>query len=347
MATDRLGHVEPVEKIIEAPRPEHDLDRARRVTVDVEGAQPLRDVQLGDAEARLGGDEVPAVDVEVDVDLVELDVREVVGLDRVPELGVHLLDLGDDRAGLVALRADGRIGRRRPGTHEQGRHETRECDDESECLSLRRVGQTAGLPASDEDAAGGVAGHKSGSLAAVSDDCTVMCGQKLCKHEESCATVVRPVEPAREIPRAVRRGAHARIVVQGSTHRHDHRLPLDAVRLRHVLIAMCALAIAAATASSPLAASGDLTSRLAKALRSPHVSLERTSAIAIDARTGTIVYAHNETLPVVPASNEKLPVSWAALSRLGPGYRFATELYGTGSRSGSRLAREPVSQGPR
>ena len=98
---------------------------------------------------------------------------------------------------------------------------------------------------------------------------------------------------------------------------------------------MCALAIAAATASSPLAASGDLTSRLAKALRSPHVSLERTSAIAIDARTGTIVYAHNETLPVVPASNEKLPVSWAALSRLGPGYRFATELYGTGSRSGS------------
>ena len=107
------------------------------------------------------------------------------------------------------------------------------------------------------------------------------------------------------------------------------------MRPRHVLLAACATAIAATVVSSTPAASGDLTSRLAKSLRSPHLSLERTSAIAVDARTGAIVFAHNETLPVVPASNEKVPVSWAALTRLGPGYRFATELYGTGTRAGA------------
>ena len=37
---------------------------------------------------------------------------------------------------------------------------------------------------------------------------------------------------------------------------------------------------------------------------------------------------------VAPASNEKLPVSWAALTTLGPGYRFHTEVYGVGTRPG-------------
>ncbi len=51
--------------------------------------------------------------------------------------------------------------------------------------------------------------------------------------------------------------------------------------------------------------------------------------------TGTIVFAHNESLPVAPASNEKIPVSWAALTRLGVGYRFHTEVYGVGARAGT------------
>ena len=36
-----------------------------------------------------------------------------------------------------------------------------------------------------------------------------------------------------------------------------------------------------------------------------------------------------------PASNEKLPVSWAALTRLGPGFRFRTEVLGAGAREGA------------
>ena len=106
------------------------------------------------------------------------------------------------------------------------------------------------------------------------------------------------------------------------------------VRPRHVLLAICAIAIAAVTATSAPAASDDLTGRLAASLRAPQLSLARTAAIAVDTRTGAVVFAHNEDMPAIPASNEKLPVSWAALSRLGPGYRFATELFGVGARAG-------------
>ncbi|RDI74675.1 hypothetical protein Gocc_1564 [Gaiella occulta] len=38
-------------------------------------------------------------------------------------------------------------------------------------------------------------------------------------------------------------------------------------------------------------------------------------ALSLAAATGTVVFAHNETVPVTPASNEKLPVAWAAQDR--------------------------------
>ncbi|MCZ7588626.1 MAG: D-alanyl-D-alanine carboxypeptidase [Gaiella sp.] len=97
------------------------------------------------------------------------------------------------------------------------------------------------------------------------------------------------------------------------------------------------VAIAATAVSSPLAASSDLATRLQKTLRSPALSVARTSAIAVDASTGEVLFAHNETRPVHPASNEKLPVSWAALTRLGPGFRFTTEVLVVGERVGPVL----------
>ena len=103
------------------------------------------------------------------------------------------------------------------------------------------------------------------------------------------------------------------------------------MRLR---LALCSVAVAATAVSAPLAASGDLSARLTKTLRSPDISLARTAAIAVDAGTGTVLYAHNDAVPVHPASNEKLPVSWAALTRLGTGYRFTTEVLGAGRRAG-------------
>ena len=106
------------------------------------------------------------------------------------------------------------------------------------------------------------------------------------------------------------------------------------MRLR---LALSLVAIAATVVSSPLAASSDLATRLSKSLRSPSLSLARTSAIAVDVSTGTVLFSHNETRPVHPASNEKLPVSWAALTRLGPGFRFTTEVLAVGERAGPVL----------
>jgi serine-type D-Ala-D-Ala carboxypeptidase/endopeptidase (penicillin-binding protein 4) len=72
--------------------------------------------------------------------------------------------------------------------------------------------------------------------------------------------------------------------------------------------------------------------RLARALDVPQVSRARTGALAFDLRTQRVVYALNPGLPLVPASNEKLTVTYAALVRLGPSFRFRTQVLGTGRR---------------
>jgi serine-type D-Ala-D-Ala carboxypeptidase/endopeptidase (penicillin-binding protein 4) len=84
----------------------------------------------------------------------------------------------------------------------------------------------------------------------------------------------------------------------------------------------------AAQARSPVRPA--LASKLANALAGPGLSLRRTSALAVDLATGRVVFSLNARLSLAPASNEKLPVSYAALVRLGPGYRFRTEVAGDG-----------------
>lgn len=51
-------------------------------------------------------------------------------------------------------------------------------------------------------------------------------------------------------------------------------------------------------------------------VRGDRVTLVLTGiALSLAAATGTVVFAHNETVPVAPAANEKLPVAWAAQDR--------------------------------
>ena len=102
---------------------------------------------------------------------------------------------------------------------------------------------------------------------------------------------------------------------------------------RALLVAIAAIACIAAGAATA-AGPATLEPQLRQALSAPSVSFARTSALAVDAATGDVLYAHNPSLPVAPASNEKIPVSWAALTSLGPGYRFHTEVYGVGARAG-------------
>jgi serine-type D-Ala-D-Ala carboxypeptidase/endopeptidase (penicillin-binding protein 4) len=86
-----------------------------------------------------------------------------------------------------------------------------------------------------------------------------------------------------------------------------------------------------ALAAPAQAADPTLAARLTRALAVPHVDPARTAALAVDLRTGAVVFERNARLPLVPASNEKLPVAYASLALLGPAYRFHTEVVGTGT----------------
>jgi serine-type D-Ala-D-Ala carboxypeptidase/endopeptidase (penicillin-binding protein 4) len=96
-----------------------------------------------------------------------------------------------------------------------------------------------------------------------------------------------------------------------------------------------ALAVLSPASGATSTSAPSLSARLTRALAGPNLQLGRTAAMAIDLETGTVLFAHNDTKPVVPASNAKLPVAWTALTRLGPAYRFHTELYGVGTREGA------------
>ena len=67
--------------------------------------------------------------------------------------------------------------------------------------------------------------------------------------------------------------------------------------------------------------------RLGNALAVRGVSRSHTGAVAIDLRTGHVVYERNGTKPLAPASNEKLATTYAALVKLGPHFRFRTRVY--------------------
>lgn len=121
----------------------------------------------------------------------------------------------------------------------------------------------------------------------------------------------------------------------GPALRHDHDLRLTIVIGRVAAVLLSGLLVASAAPAGAGAAPGrSVGARLAASLESPALPRERTAALALDLATGMVVFAHNERMPLVPASNEKLPVSWAALTLLGPAYRFHTELVGVGVQYG-------------
>jgi D-alanyl-D-alanine carboxypeptidase/D-alanyl-D-alanine-endopeptidase (penicillin-binding protein 4) len=108
-------------------------------------------------------------------------------------------------------------------------------------------------------------------------------------------------------------------------------------RVVSLLVVACVIgsALAAGAQGAPQRGAG-LEARLTRALASPYVDPGRTGAIAVDLRTGQVVYQHNATRPLVPASTEKLTVAFAALKQLGPGYRFHTEVLGAGKLVGDQ-----------
>lgn len=109
--------------------------------------------------------------------------------------------------------------------------------------------------------------------------------------------------------------------------------------MRRALAAILASTCLAAAAPGAAATRADapLGTRLAKALRVPHVSPARSAALAIDLASGRPLFSHNESLALAPASNEKLAVTYAVLTALGPGYRLQTRVDEDGDRDGTTL----------
>jgi serine-type D-Ala-D-Ala carboxypeptidase/endopeptidase (penicillin-binding protein 4) len=82
-----------------------------------------------------------------------------------------------------------------------------------------------------------------------------------------------------------------------------------------------------ATAPQPLR----LQSSIDAALASPTLKGAHVGVLAVDAGTGTVLYARNADDDFVPASTLKLFVGSAALSRLGPTFTFATDVEAAGT----------------
>jgi D-alanyl-D-alanine carboxypeptidase/D-alanyl-D-alanine-endopeptidase (penicillin-binding protein 4) len=100
------------------------------------------------------------------------------------------------------------------------------------------------------------------------------------------------------------------------------------------------VAAAGVTPSSP-----GLQRKLARALRVPHISPARSAAIAVDLATGTTLFTQNGSRSLAPASNEKLPITFAALSVLGPAYRYETDVVGQGGQDGTVWTGQLVLEG--
>jgi serine-type D-Ala-D-Ala carboxypeptidase/endopeptidase (penicillin-binding protein 4) len=75
--------------------------------------------------------------------------------------------------------------------------------------------------------------------------------------------------------------------------------------------------------------------RLRRALASPGIDPGQTGALAVDLRTGGVVFQRNTALSLIPASAEKLTVAFAALRQLGSSFRFHTEVLGAGQLVGN------------
>ena len=100
-------------------------------------------------------------------------------------------------------------------------------------------------------------------------------------------------------------------------------------------LSVVAVVLALFLAAPAGAGDSPLSKRLARALVVPHVSQDRTGAVAIDLQTGETVFSEHDALPLAPASNEKLAIAYGALVALGSGFRISTDVLGRGEQDGT------------
>jgi D-alanyl-D-alanine carboxypeptidase/D-alanyl-D-alanine-endopeptidase (penicillin-binding protein 4) len=106
------------------------------------------------------------------------------------------------------------------------------------------------------------------------------------------------------------------------------------------------LAVLAAALVAPAAAGAGQRAPLQQQLeRALEVSHGTAAAAVVDLATGETVFSHDASRALAPASNEKLGVTYAALTALGPDFRFETDVLGQGSQTGSTWQGDLVLKG--
>ncbi len=110
---------------------------------------------------------------------------------------------------------------------------------------------------------------------------------------------------------------------------------MPGVRRRPVSLLVLACLLALGAAAAVRAADAPLAPRLARALSVPQVTSMSTAGLAVDLRTGAVVFGRNAATSLAPASTEKLAVTYALLAALGPDFRIDTEVLGEGTLDGT------------
>lgn len=95
---------------------------------------------------------------------------------------------------------------------------------------------------------------------------------------------------------------------------------------RTTVLAAAAVLGGCASTGGPAATGGSPLDRI---LDAPPVDQATFGVLAVDAETGATLYARNAHRKFIPASNQKILVTAAALSLLGPDYRYETGLWTT------------------
>lgn len=115
-------------------------------------------------------------------------------------------------------------------------------------------------------------------------------------------------------------------------------------RLGAVVIAAAVISsvVLVAPASQPEAAAATvrdpaLAEKLASVFKDSRVTKGKTSAVVIDAATGSELFARSGSRAAIPASNTKIVTAAAAMHTLGPGYRFKTQVIKRAKITGSTL----------
>jgi serine-type D-Ala-D-Ala carboxypeptidase/endopeptidase (penicillin-binding protein 4) len=111
-------------------------------------------------------------------------------------------------------------------------------------------------------------------------------------------------------------------------------LILPSFRAARTVATLVLLAVPLAVGSAPATSGGlptdatpkELEAALRAILDGSPLAGARAGLLVADADSGQVLYAHDADVLLNPASNVKLVTSAAALARLGPEYRFSTEL---------------------